>query len=102
MINITSVLGVVNYAKKSWSATKAIVVAGTAVSAAAAGVITGKIYSGNRKRITDVERKVGMIYSDLYEDSSNNEPCTEDDSGDSGDIVDLGFAPSKEDVDAAT
>ena len=81
---------------------KTIVVAGTAASAAAAGIITGKIYGGNRKRVAAIENKVRMIYSDLYEDSSNNEPCTEDDSGDSGDIVDLGFAPSKEDVDAAT
>lgn len=102
MINVTSIIGVINYAKKSWSATKAIVVAGTAVSATAAGIVAGKIYSGNRKRIANVEHKVGIIYSDLYEDSSNNEPCTEDDSDDSGDIVDLGFVPSKEDVDAAT
>jgi hypothetical protein len=40
------------------------------------------------------------MYSDLYEDSpSINESYAEDDSED---IVDLGYAPTKEDVDAAT
>lgn len=101
MINITSLLCAFNYAKKSWSVAKTAVVAGTAVSATAAGIVASKIYSGNRKRIAAVEHKVGIIYSDLYEDSST-ESYTEDDSDDSGDIVNLGFAPSKEDVDAAT
>ena len=101
MINVTSLLGVVNYAKKSWSATKAIVVAGTAVSATAAGIVAGKIYNGNRKRVAAIEHKVGMIYSDLYEDSGNSESYAKDDDT-AEDIVDLGFAPSKEDVDAAT
>ena len=100
MINVNSLLGVVNYAKKSWTVTKTIFVAGTAVSATAAGIIAGKIYRGNRKRIANIEHKVGMIYTDLYEDSSNNESYVEDD--DAEDIVDLGFVPSKEDVDAAT
>ena len=100
MINVTSLINTVNYVKRSWSATKAIVVAGTAVSATAAGIVAGKIYSGNRKRIAAVEHKVGIIYSDLYEDSSNNETYTEDD--DTEDIVDLGYAPTREDVDAAT
>lgn len=100
MINITSLLGVVNYAKKSWSATKAIVVAGTAVSATAAGIVAGKLYSGNRKRVAAIESKVRMIYSDLYEDSNNESYAKDDDAAE--DIVNLGFAPSKEDVDAAT
>lgn len=99
MINVTSVLGVVNYAKKSWSVAKTIVVAGTAVSATAAGIVASKIYSGNRKRVASIEHKVGMIYTDLYEDSPS-ESYTEDD--DSDDIVGLGYAPTKEDVDAAT
>ena len=100
MINVTSLLGVVNYAKKSWSVAKTIVVAGTAVSATAAGIVAGKIYSGNRKRIAAVEHKVGIMYSDLYEDSPSNESYVEDD--DNSDIVDLGYAPTQEDVDAAT
>ena len=101
MINVTSLLGAFNYAKKSWSVAKTVVVAGTAVSATAAGIITGKIYSGNRKRVASIEHKVGIIYSDLYEDSpSINESYVEDD--DAEDIVDLGYAPTKDDVDAAT
>lgn len=94
---VTTIINVV----RSWPVAKAVFVAGTAVSATAAGVVTGKIYSGNRKRITAVENKVRMIYSDLYEDSTS-ESYTEDDSNDSGDIVDLGYAPTREDVDAAT
>ena len=97
---ITPIIGIVNYAKRSWSVTKTIVVAGTAVSATAAGIITGKIYSGNRKRVAAIESKVRMIYSDLYEDSNNESYAKDDDAAE--DIVDLGFVPSKEDVDAAT
>lgn len=99
MINITSLYSVVSYARKSWSVAKTIAIAGTAVSATAAGIVAGKIYSGNRKRIAAVEHKVGIMYSDLYEDSPSNESYTEDDDSD---IVDLGYAPTKEDVDAAT
>lgn len=92
---ITSIMNIA----KAWPMAKTLFVAGTAVSATAAGVITGKLYSGNRKRIAAVERKVGIMYSDLYEDSNEESRTTEDDSGD---IVDLGYAPSQEDVDAAT
>lgn len=110
-MNITSFAKVAvscySYARKSWTVGKTAFVITTATTAATAAVFAGKTskkISSMKDEINGVKHKLNTIYSDLYGDGDSADSIEVDNEPgvDEGDLIDMGYVPSRDDVDAAT